>query len=171
MPWKEIGVVESRMEAVIRHKEGERVSALSREYGGSRQTIHKWIRRYDDEGACGLFDRSRRPHRSPKRISEELEQRIIELREKRTRWVRQVAVAGFPDAVEIRDDGLGLHGDHRNRVFGPYYRSAVVRGQAPSTGLGLSVAHSLARSMDGAVVRSCLIWRTAFRQARRNCPW
>ena len=54
-------------------------------------------------------------------------------------------------AVEIRDDGLGLHGDHRSRVFGPYYRSAVVRGQAPSTGLGLSVAHSLARSMDGTV--------------------
>jgi len=81
MPWKEAGAVESRMEVVIRHKEGERVSALSREYGVSRQTIHKWIQRYDEEGACGLFDRSRRPHQSPKRISEEVERRIIELRE------------------------------------------------------------------------------------------
>lgn len=80
MPWKEIGVVESRMEAVIRHVEGERISALSREYGVSRQTIHKWIRRFDEEGACGLFDRSRRPKRSPNRISGEIERRIIELR-------------------------------------------------------------------------------------------
>jgi transposase InsO family protein len=80
MPWKESGVVESRMEAVIRHAEGERVSALSREYGVSRQTIHKWIRRFENEGACGLFDRSRRPRRSPKRISGKIERRIIELR-------------------------------------------------------------------------------------------
>jgi transposase-like protein len=59
MPWKETGVVELRMEVVIRHVEGERVSALSREYGVSRQTIHKWIRRFRVEGACGLFDRPR----------------------------------------------------------------------------------------------------------------
>jgi len=39
MPWREIGVVESRMVAVIHQAEGERVSALSREYGVSRQTI------------------------------------------------------------------------------------------------------------------------------------
>ncbi len=81
MPWKESGAVESRMEAVIRRGEGERVSALSREYGVSRQTIYKWIRRYKKEGACGLFDRSRRPRRSPNQISPELEQRIIELRQ------------------------------------------------------------------------------------------
>jgi transposase InsO family protein len=81
MPWKEIGVVESRMEAVIRRRDGERVSALSREYGVSRQTIYKWLQRYKEEGACGLFDRSRRPHRSPRRIGEEVERRIVELRE------------------------------------------------------------------------------------------
>lgn len=80
MPWKEIGVVESRMEAVIRHAEGERVSTLSREYGVSRQTIYKWLRRFGEEGACGLFDRSRRPRRSPNRIGKKTERRIIELR-------------------------------------------------------------------------------------------
>ena len=80
MPWKETSVVESRMEAVIRQREGERVSALSREYGVSRQTIYKWLKRYDEEGACGLFDRSRRPRRSVNRISLETERRIIELR-------------------------------------------------------------------------------------------
>lgn len=80
MPWKEIGAVESRMEAVIRQKEGDRVATLSREYGVSRQTIYKWMKRFDEEGACGLFDRSRRPRRSPNRISGKAERRIIELR-------------------------------------------------------------------------------------------
>jgi len=80
MPWKEIGVVESRMEVLIRHAEGERVATLGREYGVSRQTIYKWLRRYGKEGACGLFDRSRRPIRSPNRISGKTERRIIELR-------------------------------------------------------------------------------------------
>jgi transposase InsO family protein len=80
MPWKESDVVESRMEAVIRQKEGERVSTLSREYGVSRQTIYKWIKRFDEEGACGLFDRPRRPRRSPNQISGTVERRIIELR-------------------------------------------------------------------------------------------
>ena len=81
MPWKEIGVVESRMEAVIRHAEGERVATLSREYGVSRQTLYKWLRRFGKEGACGLFDRSRRPNRNPNRISRRVERRIVELRE------------------------------------------------------------------------------------------
>lgn len=80
MPWKEIGVVESRIEAVFRHAEGEGVTTLSRECGVSRQTIYKWLERYEDEGACGLFDRSRRPIRSPNRISTEVERRIVELR-------------------------------------------------------------------------------------------
>jgi transposase InsO family protein len=80
MPWKENGAVGSRMEAVIRQKGGDRVSVLSREYGVSRQTIYKWIKRYGEEGACGLFDRSRRPRRSPNRISGKTERRIIELR-------------------------------------------------------------------------------------------
>ncbi|HSN57333.1 MAG TPA: leucine zipper domain-containing protein, partial [Candidatus Sulfomarinibacteraceae bacterium] len=51
---------------------GERVSVLSSEYGVSRQTIYKWLRRFESGGACELFDRSRKPHRSPNRIREEL---------------------------------------------------------------------------------------------------
>ena len=81
MPWKETGVVELRIEAVIRRLSGERVSDLSREYGVRAKTIHKWIRRYQEEGASGLFDRSRQPHRSPNRISKKTERRIIELRQ------------------------------------------------------------------------------------------
>lgn len=34
--------------------------------GVSRQTIHKWLRRFDAQGVAGLADRSSRPHRSPR---------------------------------------------------------------------------------------------------------
>ena len=80
MPWKETDVVELRLEAVVRRLQGERVSELSQEFGVRPKTIHKWVRRFNDEGVGGLFDRSRRPHRSPNRISQSVERRIIELR-------------------------------------------------------------------------------------------
>ena len=80
MPWKEADVVEQRMEAVVRRLRGERVSDLSREYGVRPKTIHKWVGRYQEEGAPGLFDQPRRPHHSPRRISKVMELRIIELR-------------------------------------------------------------------------------------------
>lgn len=80
MPWKETDVVELRLEAVLRRLQGERVSDLCREYGVRAKTIHKWVQRFKDEGIPGLFDRSRRPHRSKNRISQQVEQRIVELR-------------------------------------------------------------------------------------------
>ena len=80
MPWKETDVVDQRVEAVIRRLNGERVSDLSREFDVRPKTIHKWVKRFREEGAVGLFDRSRRPHHSPNRISGEIERRIIELR-------------------------------------------------------------------------------------------
>jgi transposase InsO family protein len=81
MPWKETDVVELRMEAVIRRLRGERVSDLSREFGVQRKTIHKWVGRFRQEGVGGLLDRSRRPKRSPNRISKAVERRIIEVRQ------------------------------------------------------------------------------------------
>ena len=80
MPWRETDVVKQRAEVVFRRLTGERVADLSREFGVRPKTIHKWVKRYDEEGPPGLFDRSRRPHSSPNRISEAVERRIIELR-------------------------------------------------------------------------------------------
>jgi len=51
----------------------------------SRTTIHKWVRRYRDEGEAGLEDRSSRPRRSPRRTSDELVHAILAARVER-RW-------------------------------------------------------------------------------------
>ena len=43
-----------------------KVKAAAAAAGVSRQTAHKWIGRFADEGAGGLVDRSSRPHRMPR---------------------------------------------------------------------------------------------------------
>ena len=63
-------------------KPGARVSALCREYGISRETGYKWLKRFKRDGAEGLEEKSRRPHASPLAMAEEVVAAILELREK-----------------------------------------------------------------------------------------
>jgi transposase InsO family protein len=46
----------------------------------SRQTAHKWWKRYQEAGAAGLEDRSSRPRRCPTKTPDRMERRIVELR-------------------------------------------------------------------------------------------
>jgi transposase InsO family protein len=57
------------------------VAALCREFGISRQTGHKWIRRYREQGYLGLVEQSRRPTSSPLATGEEIVFSILELKE------------------------------------------------------------------------------------------
>src|SRR5689334_13114385 len=61
---------------------GVNVSALCRERGVSRKTFYKWRARYRAGGLDGLEPASRRPHRSPRRVSGEVEERVVELRKR-----------------------------------------------------------------------------------------
>jgi transposase InsO family protein len=45
--------------------------------GVSRATAYKWLRRYREEGAAGLEDRSARPHRRPRALPEREVRRIL----------------------------------------------------------------------------------------------
>lgn len=56
---------------------GWSVAAAAEAAGVSRQTAYKWIRRFDMEGDAGLLDRSSRPHHSPCRISQVVEDRVV----------------------------------------------------------------------------------------------
>ena len=66
------------VERVLGH--GRPVAHVAKELGVSRQCAHRWIKRYRDLGAAGLVDRSSRPHRSPRRVSVEVEERVLHLR-------------------------------------------------------------------------------------------
>jgi transposase InsO family protein len=65
---------------------GANISALCREYGISRQTGHKWLRRYHERGYGGLVEQSRRPHSSPLATGEDIVVGILELREQHATW-------------------------------------------------------------------------------------
>ena len=64
--------------------EGQTKAEVARDYGVSRQWVYELCRRFQAEGEAGLEPRSRRPRASPHRVSEALEQEIVELRKELT---------------------------------------------------------------------------------------
>ena len=79
MGWKERTVKQMREEFVRRVLAKEKSkAALCREYGISRPTGDKWLRRYQEDQP--LSDRSRAPKTQPGRIAPEVEASIVQLR-------------------------------------------------------------------------------------------
>jgi transposase InsO family protein len=102
MPWKERRIMSLKTEFVRRATQPDaNIAALCREFGISRQTGYKWLRRFKKQGPDGLEDRSRRPHDVPLATAEELVAAIVEERRKRPRWgptkIRAILVARFGD--------------------------------------------------------------------------
>jgi transposase InsO family protein len=60
--------------------EGRPVARAAEAAGVSRATAYKWFRRFEAEGEEGLFDRSSRPHRSPRALPPEVIQAILRAR-------------------------------------------------------------------------------------------
>jgi transposase InsO family protein len=87
MPWKEQRVMSQKLEFIEKAgAPGANISALCRKYGISRQTGHKWLRRFRAQGYTGLTEQSRRPHTSPLTTAEEVIVRILELRDRHWSW-------------------------------------------------------------------------------------
>ena len=58
MPWKETCPMDERLQFVSACVAGEETMAcLCRQFGISRKTGYKWLRRYESDGAAGLADR------------------------------------------------------------------------------------------------------------------
>lgn len=97
---------------------GVQVSALCREFGISRQTGYKWLKRYDEAGVAGLADQSRRPQHSPRQTGTVMEKVIIAARQahpawggrKLKRWLENKGYSGLPAPSTItailRREGL-----------------------------------------------------------------
>ena len=56
------------------------VSKAANQFGITRKTVRKWLKRYQSDGTSGLVDHSRRPHRSSFKINVQEEQRILATR-------------------------------------------------------------------------------------------
>ncbi len=82
----ELSVVEQRYRAVPEAAAGVPVTEVAGRFGVSRQSVHAWIRRYEQGGLCALSDRSRRPRSSPGQVSAEIEAVVCEMRREHPRW-------------------------------------------------------------------------------------
>src|ERR1051325_515841 len=86
MPWKESSVMNLRKEFVDLAKNDGNISRLCKSFGISRKTGYKWLERFHSSGQTGLENQSRRPINSPSQICTEIEEAIIQVREKHHAW-------------------------------------------------------------------------------------
>jgi len=87
MPWKEMCTMDQRLEFVrLAEQEGSNRRELCRRFEISPQTGYKWLARAASGIENWVADRSRRPHASPGRVSEEIEAAVLRVREAHPAW-------------------------------------------------------------------------------------
>jgi len=77
-------------------EEGWSVATAAESFRISRQTAHKWWRRYQEAGEAGLLDRSSRPRRCSTKTPAKVERRVVELRRR-----HQVSAARLAERAGI----------------------------------------------------------------------
>jgi len=74
------------MKFVMRLKAGEKMTELCEEFGISRPTGYKFLKRYEEHGAEGLFDYSRRPKHLARLTSKRIEALILDKKREYPSW-------------------------------------------------------------------------------------
>jgi transposase len=82
----EVSVVEQRYRAVLEVRAGVPVTEVAARAGVSRQSVHAWVRRYEQGGLGALADRSRRPESCPHQVSADIEAAVCEMRREHPKW-------------------------------------------------------------------------------------
>ncbi len=179
MPWEDRSVMSQRLEFVLAASQpGANITALCTQHGISRTTAYTWLHRFQDAGAVGLRDQSRRPHHSPRKTAPEVEARVVALRQQHPAWggtklrSRLVALgcANVPSASTITAI-LARHGLLTRRVVPAKRRGNGLRPPHPMTcGSWTSVDRCRWKPRDG-----CTPWRliddhSRFAVALVACP-
>lgn len=99
MPWRKCKPMDERLKFIARLLEGEKMSALCREFGISRPTGYKIFNRYKHSGLQGLEDRSRRPYRHANKLPFQIERAILKIKREYPSW----------GAPKIRDKLIKLY--------------------------------------------------------------
>jgi transposase len=82
----ELGLVEQRYQAVLDVLDGASVTEVAGRFGVTRQSVHRWLRRYAAQGLAGLVDGSTVPGSCPHQMPPAVEARIVELRREHPGW-------------------------------------------------------------------------------------
>jgi transposase InsO family protein len=97
----ELSVVEQRYQAVLAViRDGVPITEVAARFGVSRQAVHRWLRRYEDQGLAGLADRSHAPPRCAHQMDPAVEVWVQETRRRNPDWgprrlVHEAARAGI----------------------------------------------------------------------------
>jgi putative transposase len=139
MAWKTKNEQEQRYELVRAMRAGmESITGLSRRWGVSRKTAHKWFKRYEKEGLGGLVDRMRKPVRVARRTTRCWLERLRRLRKKHATWGarklhhrlgKEEGKAGLPSVATMSRwlKRWGLAKGRRRRLAGPVVLRRKVR--------------------------------------------
>ena len=92
--------MDERLKFVARLLDGEKMSALCREFGISRPTGYKIFNRYKTLGLDGLEDQSRRPYRHANQLPVQIERTILQIKREHATWgapkIREKLLREFP---------------------------------------------------------------------------
>lgn len=115
-------IVEQRKSAMELIGVGIGVSEVAERMGVSRQAVYDWKARHREDPESGLNDRSRRPHTSPNKTAETIEQRIIE---ERKRW----AFGAKKILRRLQDEDPEVEWPPRSTVDAILKRAGLVQGR------------------------------------------
>src|SRR5512136_236895 len=100
MPWKVCDHMDERLRFVAKLLDGEKLTAVCREFGISRKTGYKIFNRYKDIGIQGLVDHSRTPYRYANKLPFQVEKTILRIKQEHPIWgapkIRDKLVKAFP---------------------------------------------------------------------------
>jgi len=95
MCWRSKDALNERLRFVGLYKsQSFAMNQLCSRFGISRPTGYSWLSRYAQDGAQGLQERSRRPHRCPHRTPSQIEASIVRLKQRYPEW-GPVTVVGY----------------------------------------------------------------------------
>lgn len=143
MPWKECKPMDERIKFIARLLDGEKMSALCREFGISRPTGYKIFNRYKSMGLSGLEDRSRRPYRHANQLPYQVERTLLSIKREHPSWgapkIREKLIREFPmikppakSTVHAVLDRHGLVKRRRKRRQHKAQGTALKHAQSPN---------------------------------------
>jgi hypothetical protein len=135
MPWKTMDLREQRVKFVAAASRREKpFSALCEEFRISRPSGDHWLQRFCHSGVSGIAEQSRRPHASPRQTGAELEQQVVELRQR-----DHSGLFGWLENTHARQQRLSNH------------ISAVVNRPIDAASITTVAIHPVMRSHKGMV--------------------